>query len=65
MENRLLSQFNGVITSQWLSKHIEEPYGSLIPRELFENIFFRYNYFYLNDLFENHRVTQRIHRVFY
>ena len=36
MENRLLSQFNGVITSQWLSKHIEEPYGSLIPRELFE-----------------------------
>lgn len=36
MENRLLSQFNDVITSQWLSKHIEEPYGSLIPRELFE-----------------------------
>ena len=36
MENRLLSQFNGVITSQWLSQHIEEPYGSLIPRELFE-----------------------------
>ncbi|MFX1427952.1 MAG: hypothetical protein ACFFBE_15975 [Promethearchaeota archaeon] len=36
MENRLLTQFNGVITSQWLSKHIEEPYGSLIPRELFE-----------------------------
>lgn len=36
MENRLLSQFNGVITSQWLSKYIEEPYGSLIPRELFE-----------------------------
>ncbi len=36
MENRLLSQFNGVITSQWLSQHIEEPYGSLIHRELFE-----------------------------
>ena len=36
MENRLLSQFNGVITSQWLSKHIEEPYGPLIHRELFE-----------------------------
>jgi len=36
MENRLLSQFNGVITSQWLFKQIEEPYGSLIHRELFE-----------------------------
>lgn len=36
MENRLLSQFNGVITSQWLNRYIEEPYGSLIPRELFE-----------------------------
>ncbi|MFW9879831.1 MAG: hypothetical protein ACFFG0_42705 [Candidatus Thorarchaeota archaeon] len=36
MENRLLSQFNDVITSQWLSKHIEEPYSNLMPRELFE-----------------------------
>ena len=36
MENRLLSQFNGIITSQWLSKQIEEPYDSLIHRELFE-----------------------------
>ncbi|MFW9939924.1 MAG: hypothetical protein ACFFFT_02700 [Candidatus Thorarchaeota archaeon] len=36
MENRLLSQFNDVITSQWLSKQIEEPYGTLLPRELFE-----------------------------
>ncbi|MFX1455809.1 MAG: hypothetical protein ACFFDB_10595 [Promethearchaeota archaeon] len=36
MENRLLTQYNSVITSQWLSKNIEEPYESLIPRELFE-----------------------------
>ena len=36
MENRLLTQFNSVITSQWLSKQIEEPYDPLIPRELFE-----------------------------
>ncbi|MFX0023416.1 MAG: hypothetical protein ACFE9S_13905 [Candidatus Hermodarchaeota archaeon] len=36
MENRLLTQFNNVITSQWLSKQIEEEYGSLLPRELFE-----------------------------
>lgn len=36
MENRLLNQFNNVITSQWPSKQIEEPYGSLSPRELFE-----------------------------
>lgn len=36
MENRLLNQFNNVITSQWPSKQIEEPYESLTPRELFE-----------------------------
>jgi len=36
MENRLLDQFNNVITSQWLSQQIEEPYRPLIPRELFE-----------------------------
>ena len=36
MENRLLTQFNSVITSQWLSKQIEESYDSLLPRELFE-----------------------------
>ncbi|MFX1389242.1 MAG: hypothetical protein ACFE9Z_04165 [Promethearchaeota archaeon] len=36
MENRLLNQFNNVITSQWLSKQIEEEYKPLLPRELFE-----------------------------
>lgn len=36
MENRLLTQFNNVITSQWLFKQLEEDYGSLSPRELFE-----------------------------
>ncbi|MHA2009378.1 MAG: putative selenocysteine system protein [Promethearchaeota archaeon] len=36
MENRLLTQFNNVITSQWLSQQIEEPYDTLLPRELFE-----------------------------
>ena len=36
MENRLLNQFNNVITSQWLYKQIEEVYSPLIPRELFE-----------------------------
>ncbi|MHA2391345.1 MAG: putative selenocysteine system protein [Promethearchaeota archaeon] len=36
MENRLLSQFNSVITSQWPSKQIEESYNTLNARELFE-----------------------------
>ena len=36
MENRLLTQYNSFITSQWLSKQIEESYDSLLPRELFE-----------------------------
>ncbi len=36
MENRLLIQFNDVISSQWLFKHIEIPYKPLSSRELFE-----------------------------
>ncbi|TFF88308.1 MAG: hypothetical protein EU550_01515 [Promethearchaeota archaeon] len=36
MENRLLNQFNNVITQQWLSEEITEDYGNLTPRELFE-----------------------------
>lgn len=36
MENRLLTQFNDVISSQWLFKHIEIPYKPLSSRELFE-----------------------------
>jgi len=36
MENRLLNQFNNVITSQWPFKQIEELYSPLLPRELFE-----------------------------
>jgi len=36
MENRLLNQFNEVISTQWPSKQIEEPYETLTPRELFE-----------------------------
>ena len=36
MENRLLNQFNNVISSQWQFKQIEEQYEPLIPRELFE-----------------------------
>ena len=36
MENRLLTQFNDVISSQWLFKQIEVPYKPLSSRELFE-----------------------------
>lgn len=36
MENRLLNQFNNVISSQWLSKNIQIPYKPLTPKELFE-----------------------------
>ena len=36
MENRLLNQFNNVISSQWQFKQIEEHYEPLSPRELFE-----------------------------
>ncbi|MFW9770667.1 MAG: hypothetical protein ACFFB4_10155 [Promethearchaeota archaeon] len=36
MENRLLNQFNNVISSQWLSKNIQIPYEPLKSKELFE-----------------------------
>ncbi len=43
MENRLLNQFNNVITTQWLNKQIEEPYDSLTHRELFEIAYHTFN----------------------
>lgn len=36
MENRLLDQFNNVISTQWLKMEHTEEYGSLSHRELFE-----------------------------
>ncbi|MHA1294481.1 MAG: putative selenocysteine system protein [Promethearchaeota archaeon] len=36
MENRLLTQYENVITSQWLSQQITESYDGISHRELFE-----------------------------
>ncbi|TFG26397.1 MAG: hypothetical protein EU532_09935 [Promethearchaeota archaeon] len=36
MENRLLNQFNSVISSQWNFKEVKMPYTPLNPREVFE-----------------------------
>lgn len=36
MENRLLEQFNNVISSSWPSTHVDVNYGPLNHRELFE-----------------------------
>ena len=36
MENRLLNQFNSVITSEWLSTNITEEFAPLNHKELFE-----------------------------
>lgn len=36
MENRLLNQFNSVISTQWEFKEVKIPYEPLTPRELFE-----------------------------
>ena len=51
MENRLLDQYNSVITSQWLSQQIKEPYGSLIPRELFEIAYHTCNSIAMRSMF--------------
>ena len=51
MENRLLDQYNSVITSQWLSQQIKEPYGSLIPRELFEIAYHTCNSIAMRSIF--------------
>lgn len=36
MENKLLEQFDGVISSQWPSKELVEDYAPLSPKETFE-----------------------------
>jgi len=36
MENRLLNQFNSVISTQWDFKEVKIPYNPLNPREVFE-----------------------------
>ncbi|HEY0090672.1 MAG TPA: hypothetical protein VGB37_17610 [Candidatus Lokiarchaeia archaeon] len=36
IENRLLTQYNNVVISQWLSQNLTEEYSPLNPRELFE-----------------------------
>ena len=51
MENRLLNQFNNVITSQWPFKQIEEPYGPLLPRELFELAYHTCNSVTMRNIF--------------
>ncbi|MBY8985827.1 MAG: hypothetical protein KGD65_12205 [Candidatus Lokiarchaeota archaeon] len=51
MENRLLNQYNSVITSQWLSNQIEESYDSLIPRELFEIAYHTCNSIAMRSIF--------------
>ena len=51
MENRLLNQFNSVISSQWRSKQIEEPYGQLSTRELFELAYHTCNSINMRNIF--------------
>lgn len=51
MENRLLSQFNNVITSQWPSKQIEEAYSPLNARELFELAYHTVNSVSMRNIF--------------
>ncbi len=51
MENRLLNQFNNVITSQWLFKQIEEPYDQLTHRELFELAYHTCNSFTKRNIY--------------
>ncbi|MFX1313080.1 MAG: hypothetical protein ACFFHD_10790 [Promethearchaeota archaeon] len=51
MENRLLTQFNNVISSQWQFKQIEEQYSPLIPRELFELAYHTCNNIAMRNIF--------------
>ena len=51
MENRLLNQFNNVISTQWSFKEVEEPYTPLTPRELFELAYHTCNSVAMRNIF--------------
>lgn len=51
MENRLLNQFNNVISTQWSFKEVEESYTPLTPRELFELAYHTCNSVTMRNIF--------------
>jgi hypothetical protein len=51
MENRLLTQFNNVIRSQWAFTQIEIPYEPLIPKQLFELAYHTTNSIGMRNIF--------------
>jgi len=51
MENRLLNQFNNVISTQWSFKEVEEPYKPLTPRALFELAYHTCNSVTMRNIF--------------
>lgn len=51
MENRLLNQFNNVISSQWLFKDIQIPYNPLTSKELFELAYHSCNSITMRNIF--------------
>ncbi|MGB5910376.1 MAG: hypothetical protein WBH31_04180 [Promethearchaeia archaeon] len=51
MENRLLNQFNNVISNQWAFKEVEEPYKPLTPRALFELAYHTCNSVTMRNIF--------------
>ncbi|MFX1587102.1 MAG: hypothetical protein ACFFC1_03015 [Promethearchaeota archaeon] len=51
MENRLLNQFNNVISTQWPFKEVEEPYTPLTPRALFELAYHTCNSVTMRNIF--------------
>ncbi|MFX1585629.1 MAG: hypothetical protein ACFFDL_13835 [Promethearchaeota archaeon] len=51
MENRLLNQFNNVISTQWSFKEVEEPYTPLTPRALFELAYHTCNSVTMRNIF--------------
>ena len=51
MENRLLDQFNSVITSEWLSTNIIEDFAPLNHKELFELAYHTNNHVITRNIF--------------
>jgi len=60
MENRLLNQFNSVISTQWQSKQIEETYDPLTTRELFELSYHTCNSINMRNIFIKLSPTENI-----
>jgi len=65
VENRLLDQFNTVITSQWSSTNVTEKYAPLTHKELFELAYHTNNNVATRNIYIKLSSDEKFHAVLY